>query len=219
MEIKNEVFPTKLCFPCTMVVLGASNMGKTEFVLDIITNREKVFASDVKLVYYVCSSFQSRFKEIENLDPSIIFITSLAQLPDDIPEFTLIVYDDKLVDFQNNKAERIHLTNMFIGKARHGNIGCILILQTLVGTGLRSIASNATYTIVFSSSRNKTELLYLSREFGLWGVSFITSVLKDISNKPFEYILFDGTPCMPEKYRIRNFVYLKPNSKIYFLKE
>jgi hypothetical protein len=202
-----------------MIVLGPSGIGKTEFVLDLVLKKDIIYDKHIEKVYYLYNNDQQRFAEVEKIAPYITFIKTIEEIPEDHGVSRLIVYDDKLVEFQRNKEYKIHIEDMFIRRSRHSQTSCIVILQTLFGTGIRTVANNATYTVVFDSPRNKMELGYLSREICPGTCSFLRDIMKDASSsRPYQYLLFDSTASMPNKYRIRNFVYLDRDSKIYFPK-
>jgi hypothetical protein len=163
--MQTDVFPIRLIHPSTMIVIGPSGIGKSEFVLDLISHKDTAYSQHIDEVYYLCNNFQSRFVDFSSAYPWIYFIQTLDEIPFDNKQCSmLIVYDEKLLEFQKNKSLKNHIEDMFIRTSRHSNISCIVILQTLFGTGWRTIANNSTYTVIFDSPRNKQELGYLCRE-------------------------------------------------------
>jgi predicted AAA+ superfamily ATPase len=67
-----QIFDCSLQFPGTLCVYGSSQAGKSTLVLEIIRRRKEVFNyQNFESIYYVYTSWQSKFDIIKNEVPTI----------------------------------------------------------------------------------------------------------------------------------------------------
>src|SRR5215469_3053219 len=83
--------------PMCAILNGASNSGKTEFLLKLLLNRKTYFDVKYERIYYLYSSWQSKFDIMKREIPEIVFrqgLTFDADV-DSVPnKHVLIVADD-----------------------------------------------------------------------------------------------------------------------------
>jgi hypothetical protein len=219
MEICNEdVFNGTLKFPSSTVIVGTSGCGKSELILDIIQNREICYGVKIPQVYYVYSIYQRKFEEFSQKNKDVYFYASYDEVPapNGIP--TLVIYDDQMSNIQSDLKLLQHIVEAFT-KRRHSNISFLFTLQSLFGHGLKVIMNNATYTILFDNKRSRQEITYLSRQLFPGTGNFLQEAMRDVSRHPYQFLLIDSSPTTIDKFRVRNFIYCTPQSKIYTLKD
>jgi ABC-type ATPase involved in cell division len=140
-----QMFDCSLEFSGTLYVYGSSHAGKSTLVLEIIQRREEMFNyQNIEFIYYVYTSWQSKFNIITDEVPAIKFVASYTDVPV-IIQSSIIVFDDHQLIFQTNAAAELYVTDIFQRKVHHKNLFCVSILQTIHINELRSLALKNTY--------------------------------------------------------------------------
>jgi hypothetical protein len=211
-----EVFDSQLQFPGTLCLYGASQAGKSTFVLNLLKNKSMVFGNQpIEHIFYVYSSYQEKFGDFAKSDPSAItFLPNYKDIPKEIRN-SIVVYDDHQITFQSDSTARLHITDVFQRIAHHQNLFCVCILQTIHNNKLRSLALNSTYQVYFPSIRDNLQISYLNREYFPQHKNFLVEVVRDILKQPHGFLVIDCSRNSHEKFRVRNFVIPHINSKIY----
>lgn len=218
MNSEPDVFDSRLIWPATMCVYGTSLSGKTSLVLDLIANRDKVFKVKVNKVFYIYTSMQKVFEEFVKVHPDVTFTTDQNDIPSNPEEPLLIIYDDKMIQFQSS--DNTYISDVFIQKNHHSGVFTILILQSLFPKNLKCVTSNSTYHIVFPNFRDKSALSHLARQVCPGQPQFLHEAMKDCcATQKFGYLLLDCSSSQHDKFRCRNFIYPTISSKIYVPKD
>jgi hypothetical protein len=214
------VFDAQWQFPGTLCLYGASQAGKSTFMLNLIKSRKTLFGNQpIDHVYYIYTSYQTKFDEFLRDNPSTVtFLPSYTELPSNVTN-SIVVYDDHQLVFQSDSAARMHITDVFQRIAHHNNLFCVCILQTIHNNKLRSLALNSTYQVYFPSIRDNLQISYLNREYFPQYKHFLIEVVRDILKKPHGYLVIDCSRRSQEQFRVRNFVIPHLDSKIYRPKE
>lgn len=215
MEV--EEFDYRLSFPSSLVVAGSSFSGKTFFVIDLLKNRDKVFKSKVKKVVYVYSHFQDKFLELSN-DKEVTFISDKDEIESKLEPGTLLIYDDQMLNFERNSKCNFEITNWVIRRVHHEQIGLIIILQNLYPKSLRCMLINVMYLVLYKNIRDKRSIQVLSAQFAPSKSRYLLEAMEDVSLVPYKYLLFDFSPEMNDRFRVRNFLYPVVDMKVYIPK-
>jgi hypothetical protein len=215
-----QVFDSQWHFPGTLCLYGASQAGKSTFILNIIKNKSAVFGNQpIEHVYYIYTSYQSKFDEfLKDYPEGITFLSSYKDIPQNTKN-SIIVYDDHQLIFQSDASSRLHITDVFQRIAHHNNLFCVCILQTIHNNKLRSLALNSTYQVYFPSVRDNLQISYLNREYFPQHKHFLLEVVRDILKLPHGFLVIDCSRKTSEQFRVRNFVIPNKNSKIYVPKQ
>jgi hypothetical protein len=190
-----------------LCVYGSSQAGKSTLVLGIIRRRKEVFNyQNIESIYYVYTSWQSKFDIIKEEVPAIKFVASYTDVPVNLQN-SIIVFDDHQLIFQTNAAARLYVTDIFQRKAHHNNLFCICILQTIHNNKLRSLALNSTYQLYFPSIRDfDLQIAFLNREYFPHHTNFLVDVVKTVLKTPHGFMLIDCNRNTHERFRVRNFI-------------
>lgn len=217
MDLDPDVFDATLKIPNTCVVFGSSNCGKTELIVrEILLKQEEVFGFRVEKIYFIYTIYQPIYDVIKEKIPRVQFIKNFKEIPTNNKEPKIAIFDDKILDFQNNPAERKNIFDIFFRLFHHLNIFAIIVLQVIHGHSLRQLVVNAGYRIIFPPRNDCGAMNYLSRSmFPDYSSSFLRDALQDAGKEKFGYLLLDSTPTQHPLFQVRNFITLKPNAKIY----
>ena len=126
-----EMFDPRLQHPCSMVVAGPSNSGKTYFVKKVIENLDRLFSEKIDNIVYIYSCWQPIYDELLKIT-SINFVEGIPKsLCDDsiLPSCTrnLLIIDDLMNDANNN----IVVQYVFTKYVHHRNLSCMYLVQNL----------------------------------------------------------------------------------------
>jgi hypothetical protein len=210
-----QIFDCSLQFPGTLCVYGSSQAGKSTLVLEIIRRRKEVFNyQNSESIYYVYTSWQSKFDIIKNEVPTIQFVASYTDVPVNLQN-SIIVFDDHQLIFQTNAAARLYVTDIFQRKAHHNNLFCVCILQTIHNNKLRSLALNSTYQLYFPSIRDNLQIAFLNREYFPHHKNFLIDVVKTVLKTPHGFMLIDCNRNTCERFRVRNFIVPSEKSMVF----
>lgn len=196
--------------PCSILLAGSSQSGKTTLCLNLLRNVDDFFTDPRcknNIIYYVKGNpdILSSFKHEK------IVHEWIHQLPtvDDFKERTLlhkssggsiVVIDDFGEDFNKDIAE------IFKVWCHHTNTVVILMTQNLFSQNkaYRDISLNSSYLIVFKNTRDGSQINHFSKQFSPGNPSFVTHAYREATKKPYSYILFDHTQTTPDIIRVRS---------------
>ena len=153
-------------FPSNICVYGATQSGKTAFVLRVLEHRANMFTSQPKRVLYCYGAWQDAYDKLEKSE----YVTLHKGVPSTakVEEFTydkqptIMVLDDLLCDIVNNKAVEHYVTVM----SHHNNMAIIMLMQSIFPKGncARTISLNCHYMILFSNKRDGNQVKVLGTQ-------------------------------------------------------
>jgi hypothetical protein len=209
-----------LQWPFRCLVVGASSLGKTNVVLNIILKQldfDKIYLyfkdeTEDKYQFLISyfTSIEKQYNEENDTDDKIIeWSTNPEEIVkcDELDENkqNLIVIDDMVVDKHQEQIE-----DLFI-RCRKRNTSIIYQTQNLFKTP-QNIKKNCNYVILFST--NKGEMREIAKQYGsdLDSKEFI-KIYQDAIREPFGWMLIDSrTPHLPLRYRSKfDGLYIPPN--------
>lgn len=191
----------KFQIPCSICVSGPSQSGKTQWILKLIQNRQKLFSGDFFELYFCIPEQLSLspnpiFQEIRKVFPS-------AQLHLGLPDITklnlnfdqtpkLIVIDDLMTEFLAS----YQMVKLLSVEVHHCNITTIFTLHNLFAPSKfgRTITRNINYKVLFSNRLDIKEIRNVSLQISNQP-NFLKSCFEFLSKEfPSEppYILIDG---------------------------
>lgn len=222
MDINNghikdvDGFQTPLQHPFSMLIAGPSNSGKTFFVKDIIEHADKIISVKVENIVYIYSCWQSLYDQLLKIRP-INFIQGIPEslcddnlLPPD--KHNLLIIDDVMDAASQNQ----EVQNVFTKYTHHRNLSCIYLLQNIFiqGKASRTISLNASYLVLFKSSRDKNQIMLLARQMYPGNTKYFLQAFNNATARPFGYLLVDFKAATPDCFRLRSEI-LSDNSVVY----
>lgn len=198
-EVREKMF--KLKHPCSCLIIGPSQSGKTSLVREMV--RKRIYNTNIKTVKWCYSYSAPWFIE----EPFFEFVQGL---PDSYEEGDLIVIDD-LMHRLNEK-----IADLFTAASHHCNVSVILILQNLFPRlkVMRDISLNAHYIILFKNARDASQISCLGRQLYPRNSQFLTEAYIKATTTPFGYLVIDLHPLTPEEHRLRESLF--PNQSGFY---
>lgn len=188
--------------PCSMCISGPSMSGKSEFIVQLIQNKDKMFDVDFEQIFYCAPEslilrHNPIFEKIKVTFPLVQLVCGLPDIAklnlniDTRPK--LIIIDDLMTEFLNSAA-MVHLMAV---QGHHFNITTIFTLQNFFAPSKYGKTSprNANYKVIFYNRTDLTEVRNISLQicpnqprFLLDSFEFLK---KEFSSEP-PYIVIDG---------------------------
>ena len=119
----------------------------------------------------------------------------------DVNKRNLIVFDDQMIDASKDK----RIVNLFTRGSHHRNLSVIYIVQNLFhqGKGSRSISLNSHYLVLFKNTRDKLQILTLSKQMYPGQTDFFLNQYEEAVKRPFRYLLIDLKTTTQDNCRLR----------------
>lgn len=179
--------------PCNILISGASQSGKTSFIIKLIEHSDEMFKKPPSHIYYCYKVYQSVFDKLDKNNNKVSFIQGLPdinEVADPKRNHILLILDDLMTETNQDTV------NLFVVQSHHYNISPIFIMQNLFhnNKSIRTINLNSHYIISFRQSRDSSQVGVLTRQiFGKkWKEALDIYINK--MKKPYNYVLFNIHP-------------------------
>jgi hypothetical protein len=194
----------KLVCPFAMAICGPSQVGKSEFILQLIKNRQDLFSADFSRVIYcqpeslLSNTQNSFFQKIVDEIPMAEVNYGLPKLSDLHLEANslpcLLIIDDLMSKFMNS-VEMSQLLSIYV---HHSNITCLFTLQNYFHPSRfgKTMIRNVHYRVLFYNRIEQAELRHISMQITPQCPNFLSSCFKFLQKynptRYSHYILIDG---------------------------
>jgi hypothetical protein len=211
--------------PCSIMISGPSQSGKTTLLSGILRHRRIMFNPSPRRILFCYKRWQPAYDEIAKFAPEIEW---RKNIPDDIDDDDFvdpsvpncIILDDLGAGmFKDSR-----ITSLFLEGAHHRNLSVIALVQALFqpGTQQRLCSLNSSYIIAMRSLRDKLEIANFARQFLPGKTDIVQQIFNDATKERGGYLLFDLHPGqLHSERRLRTrilpgeecFVYLDQNGE------
>ena len=168
IDINGETFEVVDDFyfrtPSLLYLTGTSYSGKTEFILKLIENHQRLFIPAIKRVVFVYGENQpSLFERVKEAYPETEFVNGLFELQSKIqfsPSLpTLLVLDD--IAHESSTSE--YVLQLAVRESHHKAITVIYVQHNLYQQNKysKTISLQAKYLILFKNPRDVNQYKYL----------------------------------------------------------
>lgn len=194
----------KFIHPFTMMLAGPSGCGKTTFIENLLNNTSLIQPQIKKILW--CNAEKHAlpsnlsFANIEYLDTIPDEFTNIQNEP------TLIVLDDMMLNAFSRQ-----VCELFTKGSHHRNFSVVLVTQNVFHQGkfCRDISLNCKYLVVFKNPRDKSQFLHLAKQIYPENSRELVKIYKDITQRPYSYLLVDLTQGINEILRFRTDIFKK----------
>lgn len=209
-------FDIRFAQPCTALLAGSSQCGKTTLILDILNRADEFFQEPrcKNNVIYFYQEFQDKFQDC--LERGLVkeFVNEAPTL-DKIKELTLPFKDSGgsiviIDDFGNTLGKDI--ATIFTVLSHHTNTNVFLLVQNLFNknAGFRDISLNSTYIISFKNPRDRSQIRHFAQQFSPANPGWITQAFQDATTAPYSHVLFDTHQATDDVLRVRSNIHKMP---------
>lgn len=203
------MFDTRFKNPCSFLLAGPSQAGKTTFTLNVLRDIDNLFVDprckqNIIFFYNKWQDAYDSFKT-ENIVKEWINILPTAEM---IKEKTLM-YEKKggsiliIDDFADEITKDI--VDLYTGAAHHYKCVAILLAQNLFSQakGMRQVSINSTYAVVFKNPRDSAQISFFARQFSPHNSRYVIDAYYDATRNAHSYLFFDFHQKTPTELRIR----------------
>lgn len=184
--------PIKFIANHNCIIYGATNVGKTTFMLEVLKRRLiEPFPKHIVYMYSVAQPFMKTWS-----GPKINFVQGLDF--SQVCSNSVLVIDDLLLD--NNK----EVAKTFILGSHHKQISVFFLTQNLFPRDdlFRLMSLNCHYFVLFQNQRNYRQVLTLARQAFTNDVDRVINAYKRASLNPRGFILLTFNPLIPRELSV-----------------
>lgn len=205
----------KTSFNC--LISGMSGSGKTTWVKNLLTLREKLFTEIPAKVFLFYRAVQDMYLEMEQMGLVNELINVNEKFPslDEIYEMvhkykntggSLLIFDDTMSDLKED------FEQIFCNLSHHENASVIFLTQNLFYQSkiFRTMSLNAHYLVLMKNDRDKQQVSILAKQYRPGNSRFITEAYADATKKPYSYLLIDFKPDTHQDIRVRSNIFEFP---------
>ncbi len=191
--LKNCNMSIKFFATSNILVIGASQSGKTTAVLKII--QQKLIEPMPTKIFYLYGAHQPFMDEWkkDKSNPAVEFIKGLnLEVVDEYDEPKLLIIDDLILELNRDLAQH------FIAGSHHKRVTTIFISHSIYLNNelYRLISNNSQYILLFKNKRNFSQVARLGRQILGSEYERLTEAYKYIG--PYEFVLLSFHTLIPE---------------------
>lgn len=192
--------------PFNLVLVGASQCGKTTWLKKMLDCSEQLFNKKPGPVYYFYNVYQPQFDSWEGVHFEQ-GICTMQWIRDNIrPEHNAtIVMDDVAKQMSADTAE------IFTVASHHFNVNIVLILHNLFDRSppFREISINSKYLCIFKNPRDQSSIMNFAKQYDPGNVRRILNIFRDATKEPYSYLFIDMDQKTSEDYRLRSNIFFE----------
>ena len=196
--------------PCSILISGPSQSGKSHLVYRILRNLEKVFDKDISEIKYCFSRNQPLFQEMQqNCPKPITLINGLPQTLK-MAEHGLLIIDDLMGESYDQIAD------IFTKDVHHKKFSCIFIVQSLFNKNPfhRIISLNAHFLILLKNPRDKSQIMHFARQFWPENPKYVIDAYHKATNVNYGYLVINFRADVDDTQRLSDSVF--PDRNIFW---
>ena len=192
--------------PCSMMVVGPSQCGKTHFVHQLLTHKRIAYPDKRPvMVCWLYNQWQPRYEEIQRaLKKKIRFAQGLPELKEDLSNITssrhtIIVMDDLMAQAIDSP-----VVSKLFTQGRHRNASVILLLQNMFPKGKYNtdISRNATYKVLFRSPGDRKQIDIMAEQTFAKDRPRFMQAFNQETDQPYGYIVVDNHPRTTSEHQV-----------------
>ena len=186
-----------LVHPFTSICVGPSGAGKTQFVLKLIENIDRMISPNIDEIIWGYTQWQDSYLK----PPQVQFYQGIPKL-EKSNNYRLLVIDDQM-DYADI------VSSIFTKESHHKNVSVIYIVQNLfyAHKDMRTVHLNCHYLIMFKSPRDMSSVSVLAKQMFPGKARFLRSVFADATQLPHSYLLIDFKQSTPDHLRLRTNIF------------
>ena len=196
-------------FPANICLYGATQAGKTSFVLRLLRHTDVMFTKNPRRILYCYGGWQKAYDVLEKSDnitmhEGVPSMSTIEEFSFD-KEPTLLILDDLLADIVNNKEVHHYVTVM----SHHNNMSIIMLMQSIFpkGTYARTISLNCHYMVLFRNKRDGNQIKVLGNQLMPDRVGFFMDSYKKATSREWGYLVVDIHPRSDVSYELRTRIF------------
>lgn len=198
--------------PFTMMVAGATNSGKTTFVVRLLASARQSFDRPIARVHFFYQTYQDAFDELRRaVSPTPVDFVQGMPTRDWMTErfggggrndengVATIVIDDQGSLLNQETAD------MFTVSSHHYDCNIICVVHSLFSKNpaQRLMSLNSRYLVVFKNPRDQSSVIPLARQIDPGNNQRFVDLFRKATARPFSYLFIDLAQDTDERFRLR----------------
>jgi hypothetical protein len=217
-NVKTQIVSNFFAFrtPANVVVSGPSGSGKSELMLRIIAEREKLVNILPKRIIWSYSVDHPEF--FKRLPKEVELMYGLPDFDNlgiaDSDSHTWIIIDDQMDNLNQT------ISRLFTAYSHKKKLTLWLLTQNFYDKNihLRNITLNAHYLLCFVNHRDMSQFFRIASQVFPRKSKSLIHVYEELAKTPYSYLLIDTSILCPDELRVRTDIF-NPNGCIVFMLE
>lgn len=206
---------TRFELPKNILVVGASQTGKTHFVKKLLMHHTSMFRPEVNKIIYCYTVWQQKYEELESaLGELIEFRTDiptkeeLLQIWQDRHSETILVLDDKMSSLEDNAQGRA-IVEIATVLCHHCHISLIITLQNMyhASKAVREIGLNSQYICLFKNNRSVGQVRTLASQTMPTEMAFFMASYDLATSQNYGYLVVDLSSNTDKKLKLKSNIF------------
>jgi len=203
--------------PFNCLVSGVSGSGKTTFVKNLLTLKDKLFTEEPARVFLFYKIMQDIYLEMETSG----LVHELINVGDEMPTLdeitnmvhkykdqggSCMIFDDTMSDLSPM------FQDIFCNLSHHENSSIIFLTQNLFFQNpvFRTMSLNSHYLVLMKNVRDNQQISILAKQYSPNNIGYIIQAYAKATTRPFSFLLLDFKPNSPQKIRLRSNLFAFP---------
>ena len=217
---KYSVLPFSL--PRTMLIVGATQSGKTQFIKRLLLEREAMFTPVPDRIIYCYTVWQEAYDELERiLGEKIEFRTDVPPKEELIEIWnkkggeTLVVIDDKMSLLKNNSFGQ-SVVELVTVVCHHCHVTCLIVTHHLFHNKiLGEIGLNSQSICLFRNNRSAMQIKSLASQMMPGQTDYLMDSYEKATGKNYGYLIIDTSHNEDKKFRLRTAIFPNENTVVF----
>lgn len=199
----------RLKTPFTLVVVGPSHCGKTEWCHNLMKRQEQMYKQKPGNIYYFYNVFQEKFNHMPEVYEFIHGMPKKEKI-EEISKFSpnATLYMDDLAEYIDED-----IATFFTVKSHHMNLNAVLVQHQLFSAKnpyYRTISLNCRYMVLFKTPRDSSSFETLARQSNKKKWKSMVKIFDEVTSKGWGYLFIDWTANVPDSLRFRTDLFKFP---------
>ncbi len=197
--------------PCSILISGPSQSGKTYFAIRLIENASKMFSTPPEEIYWCYAEFQPAYQKLPENVKMINGLPNIEDLRSDPTKPKLVIVDD----FMAEANKRDEITTLTTRGCHHLNVSLVFLVQNTFYKGQRTARLNMTYLVLFKSPADQSQIETLARQMYSRKGAILVEAFKDATRGSHGYLLVDLHQATDEQLRLRTKIFPGETTFVY----
>jgi hypothetical protein len=192
---ENEI---KFPIPSGIIVSGPSSSGKTQLVLRLLENADKMFDPPPKAILWAYGEYTDKIAELQRKGYHIHQGVPSDEIVSKMPKPFIFVMDDLIQDIDSKR-----LANIFTRNSHHQNFTPIFITQSLFDKAMRVPRSNSHFIFLLRCPNDQQSIRSLATQLFPREANYFYSAFKQACEEKYGYLLISLHPSFSHQLRLR----------------
>ena len=200
----------KMRIPCGVMVAGATQSGKTTFLLKLIKYAKHMFTPPPQSIMYAYGPDNKDIIEFMKAGCVIHKGLPTTKTIDELPKPALIILDDLMVD-----AKGAYLQDLYTRQVHHKDLALFFVTQYLFEPRGRIARNNSQYLFFMRAPTDQLSIRNIGSQWFPYNSKYFKSAYAQATANPYDYLMADMHPASDERLRLRSKVFPGEQTEFY----